>query len=380
MLRRARVAEVLDDGGAGTQTLGITLRGEEEGQSRREAVADVGLVGLSQPGDDLVVNVQAIALGLGSGGQDIVHVNLTRGLNGQGRSGAHVMKLNYTSLQHAVVTVEGEALNRPLDGAVGVIALHAQLAPVAWAFAQMLPGARLGYVQGAGGSLSGAHSHVARRLCGEGLLAGHLTAGSAFGGEGEAITMLGAVHHGLSVLGWDAVVCGPGPGIVGSASALGHGGLAALDGAHGALALGCRTMIVPRMSSGDLRPRHRGMSHHTLTVLDLLLQPVTVALPQGVRSPAGTGLRAALGATPSSRAALQFDLREARPARIARHDWRRAAVDLPGYAASGLPAVTMGRSLGADPLFFAAALAGGSILAELTGRHADHDEIEGDDE
>ena len=58
-----------------------------------------------------------------------------------------------------------------------------------------------------------------------GLLAGHLTAGAAFGGEGEAITTAGALHHGLRALGWDAAVCGPGPGIVGSGSSLGHGGM-----------------------------------------------------------------------------------------------------------------------------------------------------------
>src|SRR5207253_8620597 len=108
----------------------------------------------------------------------------------------------------------------------------------------------------------------------------------AFGGEGEAITTAGALHHGVRALGWDAAVCGPGPGIVGSGSALGHGGMSALDSAHTALALGCPTLLVARMSSADERPRHRGISHHTLTVLDLLLAPVTVALPAGLRSPA----------------------------------------------------------------------------------------------
>jgi hypothetical protein len=38
-------------------------------------------------------------------------------------------------------------------------------------------------------------------------------------------------------------------------------------------------------------------------------------------------------------------------------------VDLSGYAESGLPAQTMGRELADDPLFFAAALAGGRALA-----------------
>jgi len=369
MLRRARVLEVLDDPPAGAQRLRIALDGEPGPPADREAVAHTALVGFSQVDDELIVNVQAVALALGSGGQDVVHANLTRGLGGEGTPGAHVMKLNYSSLQHAVRTVEGPSRHAVADRPAAVLALHGQLAPVAWAFAQAHPGGRLGYVQGWGGALPGTHSSVVQDLRKQGLLAGHLTAGGAFGGEEEAITMIGALDHGLGELGWDAAVCGPGPGIVGSSSALGHGGLAALDAAHVALALGCPTLLVARMSSGDARPRHRGMSHHTLTVLDLLLAPVTVALPQGVRSPSGrelgAGLRAAFGEQPAGRAALQFDLRDARPARVARHDWRRAEVDLPGYAASGLPADTMGRPLAADPLFFAAALAGGSGLAEL---------------
>jgi hypothetical protein len=144
--------------------------------------------------------------------------------------------------------------------------------------------------------------------------------------------------------------------------------MAALDSAHVALALGCPALLVARMSSADSRERHRGISHHTLTVLELLLEPVTVALPAGMRSPVGADLRAGLGAVfggaPAARPALATDVE--RPVRITRHDWRRAEVDLPAYAASGLPAETMGRSLAEDPLFFGAALAGGAALAELS--------------
>ena len=133
------------------------------------------------------------------------------------------------------------------------------------------------------------------------------------------------------------------------------------------------------MSSSDQRERHRGISHHTLTVLDLLLEPVTVALPAGMRSPVGADLRAGLGpvfasARPAARARIPRLAERAnaspveRPARLARHDWHRARVDLPAYAASGLPAETMGRGILADPLFFAAALAGGGALAELAER------------
>ena len=379
-LRRATVLDaapvggrLISGAGGGEQQLTVELDGDGSG-GRRPAVADVALVGPSQAGDEVIVNVEALDLGLGSGGFDIVHVNLTRGLRDDGAAGRNVMKLNYTSLQHTVEPVDDQRLALPLERPVAVLALHGQLPAVAWAFARGNPTGRLGYVQTEGGALSGGHSRTVLELRESGLLAGHLTAGAAFGGEGEAVTTAGALHHGLATLGWDAAICGPGPGIVGSSSPLGHGGMVALDSAHVALALGCRTLLVARMSSGDQRARHRGISHHTLTVLDLLLEPVTVALPAGVRSPVGADLRAGLGAVfggaRQSRPALAPDVE--RPARITRHDWRRAEVDLPAYAASGLPAETMGRSLAEDPLFFGAALAGGSALGELAAQaHTD---------
>jgi hypothetical protein len=368
-LRRATVIDASPPGGqtGSEQRLAVELAPAGE---RREAIADVGLVGPSQPGDEVIVNVEALDLGLGSGGFDVVHANLTRGLEAPGAASRNVMKLNYTSLQHTVEPVEtigAQQLELPLGRPVAVLSLHGQLAPVAWAFAQASPGARFGYVQTEGGALPGGHSRTVAALRRAGLLAGHITAGAAHGGELEAVSTAGALHHGIAALGWDAAVLGPGPGIVGSSSRLGHGGMAALDSAHVALALGCPALLVARMSSGDERERHRGISHHTLTVLDLLLEPVAVALPAGMRSPVGAELRAGLGSvfggSPATRPGLAADVE--RPARITRHDWRRAEVDLPAYAASGLPAQTMGRSLAQDPLFFAAALAGGAALAEL---------------
>lgn len=361
-LRRATVLQAGPTDGA-EQELAVSMEGE-----RRPAISDLGLIGASQQGDEVIVNVQARDLDLGSGGFDVVHANLTRGLSAEGVPGAHVMKLNYTSLQHAIVPVEDEHLELPLEQPVAVLALHGQLAAVAWAFAQANPHGRLGFVQTPGGALPGGHSRIVRTLRERGLLAGHVTAGAAYGGEAEAVTTAGALHHGLRALGWDAAVCGPGPGIVGSRSPLGHGGMHALDSAHTSIALGAPTLVVARMSSADERPRHRGISHHTLTVLDLLLEPVTVALPAGIRSPVGADLRARLGSvfgTSATRIKPQMELDVDRPARMARHDWRRAPVDMPAYLASGLPAETMGRVLVEDPLFFGAALAGGTVLSDL---------------
>ena len=335
VLRRGRVVQAGSADGP-EQRLSVDV----PGRGPRAAIADVALVGPAREGDDVVVNTQAADLALGSGGFDVVHVNLTRGLDGEGVPGAHVMKLNYSSLQHAVLPVEGPQLHVPLGRPVAVASLHGQLAPLAWAVTQARPGLRLGYVQTPGGALPGGHSRVVRTLRERGLLAGFLTAGAAYGGEGEAISTAGAIQHGLHDLGWDAALCAPGPGILGSASALGHGGMTALDSAHAALALGCPVVLCARMSSGDERERHRGLSHHTRTVLELLLAPVTVAVPPG-----GAALVPSGGP----------------------HAVRAGAADVAGYRAAGLPAGTMGRSIDEDELFFAAALAAGSVLAAAVG-------------
>jgi len=334
-LRRGRVVAVDQAGPAAELT--VELTGGEE----RRALSFDSVTGPVEPGDDIVVNTAALDLGLGSGGFDIVHVNLTRGLEGSGAEGAHVMKLNYTSLQHAVHPIEEQAPDiggdeAPLAGrAVAVISLHGQLPCVAWAAAQARPEARIGYVQTAGGALPGELSHVVRDLVDRGLLAGHVTAGPAFGGPHEAISVAGALHAGVAALGWDAAIAGPGPGILGSATALGHGGMAALDTAHAALALGARPIVVPRMSSGDPRPRHRDLSHHTMTVLRLMLRPALVALPPGIHANLP-----------------------------GHHQPRAGAADLDGYRESGLPARTMGRGPDEDELFFRASLAGGSVLGD----------------
>lgn len=318
------------------QRLSVDVAGEQ-----RPATVDVALLGSCAFGDEVVVNVEARDLALGSGGFDIVHVNLTRGLAGEGVPGAHVMKLNYSSLQHAVLPVEGERLAVPLGRPAAVFPLHGHLAPLAWALAQARPGARVGYVQTAGGALPGGMSSTVLELRRQGLLVDHVTAGPAYGGEREAITTAGAIHDGLAEQGWDAALVGPGPGILGSGSALGHGGIVALDSAHAALALRCATVLVARMSAGDPRPRHQGLSHHTRTVLDLLLAPVTLPVEMGAADPAFAAARAR------------------------GHVVHEVAVDVEGYRATGLPARTMGRGIDEDRPFFAAALAAGTTVGGL---------------
>ena len=125
-LRPATVSEAGSADGS-EQELVIELEG-----ARHPAIADVGLVGRCEAGDEVIVNVQARDLGLGSGGFDIVHVNLTRGLSGDGVAGASVMKLP-TPLEHAAISSQRSGpvktpmpkssvtVNRPLLTAVAAL-------------------------------------------------------------------------------------------------------------------------------------------------------------------------------------------------------------------------------------------------------------------
>ena len=334
-LRRGRVL--------GENPLVVVVDGEQ-----RNAWADPALVGEIREGDEVVVNVESMDLGLGSGGFDVVHVNLTRGLESPGAAGTHVMKLNYTSLQHPVLPVERAVGSHKTDPAAAtgmpvlVIPLHGHLAPVAWSAAEERPDLKVGFIQTGGGALSGTLSRDMEALRERGLIFGHITAGSCFGGDHEAISTAGALDAAATSLGWEAAIIGPGPGILGSATDLGHGGITALESAHAALALGLPTLLSPRLSATDRRDRHRPLSHHTRTTLELLLGPVEVVVPEGFPD----ALEAVEGVEGAHRMAT-------------------ASADLDPYAKSGFPARTMGRELTDDPVFFAAPLAAGRRLAQV---------------
>jgi hypothetical protein len=341
-LRRGTVLAA-GDPRQGMQDLEVRLGGDV-----RRAVGDVALLGPCAPGDEVLVSLGAAPAEVGTRARDVLHANLTRGLRAPlAPDGGAPLKLAGTSLQHHVRPVEASAPAQgpgvpaaahrlPSGAPVAVTFHHNQLAPLAWAFHQAAPGARLGYVQTAGATLSGSLSPIVPLLRERGLLAAQLTAGAAYGGEEEAMTTAGAVQHGFVARHWHAAVIGPGPGTVGSGTHLGHAGLVALESAHTAAALGCVVVVAPRRSAADPRPRQQGLSHHTRTMLELALVPFVVA---------------SAGERPEPD--------------LARHEWRRVEADLDGYARAGLPARHLGRTMPEDPPFFATSLAAGRVLAGI---------------
>jgi hypothetical protein len=271
-------------------------------------------------GDEVVVNTQARTLGLGSGGFDVLYLNLTRGLGLASVPGAHVVKLPYTPAQVALPHAEeaGDADSR-LDGMpVVCCSVHSQLAPVCAA----LVGLRVAYVQLEGGALPLALSDSVRALGRRGLLAATASVGACFGGDVECVGPWSALAW-AKAAGHEVAACSVGPGIVGTGSRLGHGGLAAATAANATIGLGGRAVVAARISVADDRERHQGVSHHTRAVLDLCLGDVVVADEEDTQG------------------------------------WEEAC--------AGLPLSHMGRGPDEDPAFFAAAYAAGVVARRLLG-------------
>jgi Protein of unknown function (DUF3866) len=279
-------------------------------------VAYPRLTGPVEIGDEVLVNIQARELELGSGGFDVVCANLTRGLELDPEPGAHVMVLPYTPLQHARIHVEEQGEGAAsLDGMpVVCCSLHSQVAPVCAA----LRGLRVAYVQLAGGALPVSLSDTLRALKKRDLIAVTVAVAPCFDGDVQCVTT-------ASALAWareehDVAVCAIGPGILGTGTRFGHGGLAAGDAANTASALGGRPIIAVRASEADERDRHRGVSHHTEAV---------VSLAHGEPLVGGTTA----------------------------DGWREAC--------AGLPLSHMGRGPDEDPAFFEAAFAAGLLARNL---------------
>jgi hypothetical protein len=283
------------------------------------------LTGPVAVGDPVVVNTTAVELGLGTGGWHVVHWNLGRDEWAEPGPG-HIMKLRYTSLQADTGAAEEEHPDLPGDlGGMPVVActVHSQVAGVAATFAATPPAKRLVYVMTDGAALPLALSDLVAGLRDTGLLAATVTAGHAFGGDLEAVTVPSALALARHVQGADAVVVGMGPGVVGTGTALGTTSVEAAAVLDTAAALGGRPILCVRASSGDQRERHRGVSHHTTTVLDLVRSPVAAPTADDVDVPDVGAL-------------------------LARH---------------GLRVTTMGRTPEQDPLFFQTAGAAGVVAA-----------------
>jgi hypothetical protein len=320
---------------------------EVEG-SKARAIAYEDLTGPVAPGDRLLLNTGAVALGLGTGGVHFV-MAVEDGPDVDPAGDGHAMKLRYTPSQHAVSPVEetDAALIDSFDGLGGmpvvVSSLHSALAPACVAARVLRSDARIGYVMTEGGALPIAFSEAVAQLEAAGLLDLTVTCGQAFGGDLEAVNkfsgLIAAHVHGAAL-----IVAGAGPGNLGTASRYGFALMEAGEIVNAIAALGGRPIVAPRISFADRRERHRGISHHTITALGTAaLAGAEIALPTLL---------------PDRRDAIMQRLEEARLLDLHRvvevelgDEVERALSDSP------VPFSSMGRSYADDPDCFRAAAA-----------------------
>ncbi|WP_236860182.1 DUF3866 family protein [Candidatus Formimonas warabiya] len=271
-----------------TQREGFTEIEVQVDEKVEKAVNYDDITGKISKGDRVVLNTTAVRLGLGTGGYHFVQANLTHPVVHMEGPG-HIMKLRYTPEQIKVLSIEEEAagfsevFNRfqSLDGfPVVIFSLHSALAPIVVSIKLLRPKLKIAYIMTDGGALPVRISHSVYELRNSGLLDMVITSGHTFGGDFETINIYSALITAKEIAGADAAVIGMGPGNVGTGTKWGFSGIQLGESINAVNILGGRPVFCPRISFCDPRARHRGISHHSQTVLSTVaLTPAIVVLP-----------------------------------------------------------------------------------------------------
>ena len=327
------------------------------GGATMPALAYPALTGRPQVGDRVLLNATALELGLGTGGYALV-VAVPERLPDDPAGPGHLVKARYTPLQVTVLGADEQGSPHhevlrdadDLGGMPVVVAdLHSAVPAVLAGLRADTPGVTVAYLMLDGGALPAWFSRTIATLRQAGWLAGTVTAGQAFGGDLETVT----VHTGLlaarHVLGAQVTVVAQGPGNLGSGTRWGFSGVACGEAVNAVAALGGRPVASLRISEADPRPRHRGISHHSLTSYGrVALARADVVVPE---------LPGELGRQVTAQAAPLGE----------RHRLVPVPVDGLMEPLAGCPVrlSTMGRGLAEDGAYFLAAAAAGRHAARL---------------
>ncbi len=339
--------------GAVEMTVALDRRTADDPAEVR-ALAYPALIGRPTAGDRVLLNTNALALGLGTGGYAMV-VALPDRLPDDPVGAGHVMKARYTPLQPAVLAADEEASPyRPVlataddvGGMPVVVAdLHSAVPAILAGVLADRPAAKVAYVMTDGGALPAWFSRTLDALAG--ALAGVVTAGQAFGGDLEAANTHAGLLAARHALRADVTIVAQGPGNLGTGTPWGFSGVAAGEAVNAAATLAGRPVGAVRLSTADPRERHRGVSHHALTAYGrVALAPADLVLPAGL-DPAIAVQLAPLAGT---------------------HRIVTVPTDGLAQALAALPVrlSTMGRGYAEEPWYFLAAAAAGRHAAALAG-------------
>lgn len=259
--------------------------------NRAEAIVYLCFMNTVSIGDVVLANTTARGLSLGTGGYDFVVCNLSKpeAESIEGETRGHIIKLPYTPLQLAVLSVEEKSSgyhdvfdgNNDLAGTPVVICgLHSHIMPATAMLKYHKPGIKISYIMTDAAALPADISETVRILKGQ-TIDRVVTCGNAFGGDIETINiysaLLAAKYAGNMS---DIIIVSMGPGVKGTETFFGHSSIEQgwiIDAVN---TLNGNPVYCPRISFADKRDRHKGISHHSLTVLCKIAKTGTlVAFP-----------------------------------------------------------------------------------------------------
>lgn len=237
-------------------------------------------------GDEVVLNTTAVELSLGTGGYHFVISNLNN-IESSFTPGGHIMKLRYTPFQIKVDSVEEQEssyhsvidnFESLYDMPVVVGTLHSMLTPFVASYKRNYPNKKLVYIMTDGAALPIYLSKNVETLKNKNLIDYTITIGNAFGGDFECVNIYTALITAKEVLKADAVFVSMGPGIAGTGTKYGFTGIEQGPILDAVKKLGGTPIAIPRISFSDKRDRHRGISHHSITVFNDIVN-VSVNIP-----------------------------------------------------------------------------------------------------
>lgn len=226
--------------------------------------------------DTVYINSSANYLKLGTGGYNFVIINETRGGRTEIDQCNHIMKLKYTPLQIKCSLPPEKSKDyyekvnafKDLQGMKVIIGeLHSMLSPTACCLKYIDKKLTIVYIMTDGGSLPIDFSFTVSELKNKNIISYTITTGNAFGGDMEAVNIYDALIIAYSFLKCDIAIVTMGPGMLGTGTKYGFSGIEL------GFIIDCINTIkgipvfIPRISFRDLRKRHYGISHHTLTIL-----------------------------------------------------------------------------------------------------------------
>ncbi|WP_432409488.1 DUF3866 family protein [Wukongibacter sp. M2B1] len=231
-----------------------------------------------EEGNEVILNTTAKDLKLGTGGYHYVLADLSNTVKESSGYG-HIMKLRYTPMQIKVNSVEEQGsryhevfnkFNSLENMPVLVCGLHSMLAPLAIILKNINSKLRIGYIMTDGGALPIDFSKNVHFLKKRGYIDGSITVGHAFGGDFECVNIYNGLITAKEIMKCDICIVAMGPGIVGTGTKYGFTGTEQGKIIDAVNDLNGSPICVPRISFKDSRNRHFGISHHTITVLNLI--------------------------------------------------------------------------------------------------------------